>query len=314
MFNHTLYMMVGLSGSGKSTASKIIFQRKFNAGQHVTIASSDKIREELYGNESIQGDNNQIFNLLHESIRKSLLYQDVIYDATNLNQKKRVKFLNTLPKSVEKIAVIMATPYEECLRRNANRDRVVPASVIKRQYMNFQIPLESEGFDDVLVYYGENFDKINFAENYTKAIKKCVDFNQDNPHHELTLDEHMLQACYHYNGAVPEVASAISIHDIGKPFTRTFVNTKGETTETAHYYGHDCVGGYEAMFVLNAMTRTGLYVAQLVNYHMQPFFHKGEKALAKLEKKLGSKMFKDIMAIHEADKKAKKAHIDADNE
>lgn len=46
-----LFFLVGLSGSGKSTFSKSIIELV----KPIEVFSSDKIREELYGDESIQG-------------------------------------------------------------------------------------------------------------------------------------------------------------------------------------------------------------------------------------------------------------------
>ena len=51
-----LFMIIGLPASGKSTVA-MDFAKMNNANIH----SSDKIREEWYGDESIQGDNVKIF-------------------------------------------------------------------------------------------------------------------------------------------------------------------------------------------------------------------------------------------------------------
>ena len=52
----TLYMMVGVPGSGKSFIAK---------GLNCPIVSSDAIRKELYGSEDDQSHNGEVFNEVH---------------------------------------------------------------------------------------------------------------------------------------------------------------------------------------------------------------------------------------------------------
>ena len=85
------------------------------------------------------------------------------------------------------------------------------------------------------------------CKEYDKDYYKLNNFNQDNPNHSLTASEHMHKTWdYAFRQAegdiILEVAAAH--HDIGKYLTKTFVNRKGETTEVAHYYGHQNVGAY----------------------------------------------------------------------
>ena len=56
-------MLVGLPGSGKSTFAK-------NLGYN--IFSSDELRKELWGDESKQGNNTELFTELHRRIKKAL--------------------------------------------------------------------------------------------------------------------------------------------------------------------------------------------------------------------------------------------------
>ena len=69
-------------------------------------------------------------------------------DATNINYKRRRDWLNRFNKyNVEKIAILVATPYEECIERNSIRKRKVPEEVITRMYQNFYAPQYYEGFN-----------------------------------------------------------------------------------------------------------------------------------------------------------------------
>ena len=59
-------MFVGIPGSGKSYMAEQYAQR----GYHVH--SSDAIRKELFGDESIQGKATQVFDLLLKRVRQDL--------------------------------------------------------------------------------------------------------------------------------------------------------------------------------------------------------------------------------------------------
>lgn len=106
----------------------------------------------------------------------------MIFDATNINYKKRRDWLNRFNKyDVEKIGVLVATPYKECLERNKKRERKVPKEVIERMYFNFYIPQYYEGFDDI---------QIRYTTEYYFGFYELEDMKQDNPHHSLSVLEH----------------------------------------------------------------------------------------------------------------------------
>ena len=92
MIKPKLTMLVGLPASGKSTYAKEKAEK-----ERAVVCSSDVIRKELYGDENVQGDGNEVFNILHERV-KELLSQgwDVIYDATNVKSKRRRAFLREI--------------------------------------------------------------------------------------------------------------------------------------------------------------------------------------------------------------------------
>ena len=179
-----LIMVCGLSGSGKSAVAKEL-AAKYNA----TIFSSDALREELFGDVNEQKRNQELFVELHRRIKECLRNgKSAIYDACNLNYKKRMGFLAELGKiPCTKICVLVATPYEECLRRNAVRDRKAPEYVIERQYRQFDVPCQYyEGWGRVDVVYPSGMPR----RETIGWLDSVHDFNQDNPHHALTLGEH----------------------------------------------------------------------------------------------------------------------------
>ena len=123
-----LYVTVGLVASGKSTWAET-HKEELNA----IIHSSDEIRKEL-GDVNDQSKNELVFKILHQRIKDDLQAgKNVIYDATNLNRKRRIHFLQNELKGIpcEKICLLFATPYEICLSNNFARDRQVPEEVLK---------------------------------------------------------------------------------------------------------------------------------------------------------------------------------------
>lgn len=144
----TLYVMVGLMGSGKSTVAEKI-SKKYNA----TIHSSDDIRVEICGDVNNQARNKEVFALLHKRVKEDIKNnKNTIYDATNISKKCRksvIELFKNIP--CNKVCVFIATPYEECLRRNNARDRKVPEFVIEKAYQSLQVPSKEEGWDEIIV-------------------------------------------------------------------------------------------------------------------------------------------------------------------
>ena len=124
MSKPTLYIMCGLSGSGKSTIATQIT----NENPNTVIVSSDAIREELTGNENDQSKNEDVFKIFHKRIREYLIKGiNVIADATNLTMKsRRAILMNTLGLKVNKICCVIVKRFEQCKIDNSNRLRVVP--------------------------------------------------------------------------------------------------------------------------------------------------------------------------------------------
>lgn len=291
-------MMVGLPASGKSTKAKEL-AIKHNA----IIHSSDALREELHGDENAQSDNPMLFRELHRRIKDDLSKgNSVIYDATNTNHKRRASFLLELKHiSCEKICYVMAIPYKQCIERNRARERKVPEEVIKRMYMNFNVPYWYEGWDEIRAVLSDKQDTHLF-----RTFATTKDFNQDNPHHTLNLDEHCIKANYYVtqqDNCNDKLYFASLFHDIGKVFTKSFLNSKNEVTHIAHYYNHENCGAYDSLIVLGECGyKKALDVAIIIQWHMQPYSFHSEKTINKYKKLWGENLFNDIMLIHEADK------------
>ena len=285
-------MLVGISGSGKSTYAENLC--KNNAfGRDMVIVSSDGVRKELYGDESIQREHNKVFSICHGRILESLNEgKVVIFDATNLQYKNRKTILDKIPNGVKKHCIVFATPSEIAKENNLKRERNVPEEVIDRQLRTFEVPVKAESFDTIeIIRHFEPVDlhKIYFQTNF---------FNQENSHHSLTLGEHLIAAARYLAGKCDyRIVRAAALHDIGKLYTKTFYTMKGEKTEDAHYYGHPNIGAY----VFLCSEHSDIDTAALICYHMQPFFSASERSQEKWKKRLGPELWNDILLLHEAD-------------
>ena len=294
------WMMIGLPGSGKSYKAK-----ELSVAYNANIHSSDSIREELSGDINNQDINELVFKTLHKRVKEDLLNgKSCIYDATNISYKRRMAFLRELKNiDCEKSCVLMATPYEECLKNNANRERVVPQGVIERMYRTFDVPWYYEGWNNIFVFYSSATPG-SYPDSF---YIKYINFNQDNSHHKLTLGQHCVAVYAALNDMSDNLKTAGILHDCGKPFCKTFINTKGETTEQAHYYNHEHTGSYDSLFYAEQGKAQSLYVAILIRWHMQPYFWEkdnNEKQYNKYRKLWGERLYRDVMALHEADKNA----------
>ena len=298
--------MVGLPASGKSTHAQTLADR-YNA----IICSSDNIRVELFNDVNDQLHNTEVFKELYKRIKNYLRDgKDVIMDSTNISYKRRMAFLAELTNiPCEKICILMATPYEECLRRNAERERKVPEHVIKRMYMGFDVPYWFEGWNRIETHFGLYRATYGTPYDWIKAVNT---YNQHNSHHALSLGEHCWQTYKYLKETYDknnnrDVIMRVSgmLHDCGKRFCQTFVNTKNEITNEAHYYSHEHVGSYDSLFY--GMTCNPLDVAIRIRWHMQPYFWEkdnNEKHHNKYRKLWGEELYKDIMKLHAADRAA----------
>lgn len=303
----TFIMMVGLSGSGKSYMAQDICNRLGYA-----LVSSDSYREQEYGDEKIQGDNGKLFEKIHRDILEKLSKGiSVVFDATNITYKTRVPLLEKVSKisGVEKKAIVVATQYEVCQRNNKNRSRIIPEYVIERQWKQFQMPQYNEGFDHIELAFME-FHAPDY--NATEYMNSIMYFEQDNPHHDMTLGEHIISVMGNVArlGGSELLLQAALYHDNGKRFTKVFKNTRGEPSEIAHYFGHPECGAYEAMFYLMVNTNFNyeqiIWITGIIQYHMRLYACSTEKAKGKLLRQVGERMYSELVLLNEADKEGKK--------
>lgn len=287
----TLKVIVGVPGSGKTTYCNEYVES--HIGEPIVHLSSDKLRRELLGDTNDQSQNGKIFE---EMKTRALNYLNagctVLYDATNITRKDRQHILDKLPSYVIKEAVVCWAPIKTCLERDMNRDRTVGREVIDRMLKRFQAPYFDEGFDRIYVERPKGWFEKYEAKYIHQTLGK--DISQDNPHHTLSLQQHMSTA-YEYLKDMQIVDTNLRLaaawHDLGKLYTKTFTNTKGEKTDIAHYYGHQ---GYSA-WIVYGFKACNNNIIWLVSTHMDPYL--GTKYYQRLPQFLKNK----IDLLHQAD-------------
>lgn len=284
-----LIMLVGVPGTGKTT-----YATKYMKENPNTIhLSSDSIRKELWGDESIQGDNSQIFSLMHDRAVEALNNgQDVIHDATNMTRKDRSYMIELCPKFVQIEAHVIWAPIETCIERDAARERTVGKAVIDKMLKKFQAPYYDEEIDEIKIIRPDGFDEFAYAVNCLDAMR----IPHDNPHHTLDIYGHS-EAAWTYckeQGGDLDLQLAALCHDIGKPYVKAFIDAKGNPCETAHYYQHHCVGSWLSYGVKEITP----LVAWLISVHMDPFMN------TKYYRRLPAYLKEKVDLLHEADKAA----------
>ena len=147
-----LTLLIGIPGSGKTTyANK-------NKKENEVILSSDIIRQELFGNESSQENNQLVFDTLYARARQLLKEgKDVIIDATNINAYYRHQTLKNFEDlNIERVAIVFDTPIQTCIKRDQKRKRTVGKAVIDKMISRYQAPSKDEGFDNIVIIGRDN--------------------------------------------------------------------------------------------------------------------------------------------------------------
>lgn len=263
----TLYMMVGLPASGKSTYGKLLAEEV-----NGVVVSSDGIRAEWYGDEAILGDASKIFREVELRCKNALgAGRSVIMDATNMNAKKRINFLKQMP-ACNKVCVVMAVPFDVCVKRDEERSRSVGPAVLEKMRQNFQMPYFNEGWDHIEVFYPRDCDMVSSEYHYEMEVA----FDQKNSHHSLTVGDHEEKAryiamCKDFGNMV---SWAAGFHDCGKIWCQCFK----EGDEDAHYYNHESISAYQFITTDAAQcvyeignARMVITVAALITWHMVPY-------------------------------------------
>jgi len=274
----TLHILVGVSGSGKST-----FALKNKEDGDVYI-SSDLIRKELTGSEEDQSVNAKVFALLHKRAKEALKSGKTVWaDATHLSRRERRTLINAVGPSAHLIcADIIACSLDECIRNDSERERSVGKDVILKQAGRFDMPFHDEGIDLICIHH--TGQTIAYTEEVEQKILERMDgFDQSSIWHSEDLKEHSESALTFFEEDHRNEREAFPLwkkrgallHDFGK------LTTRSEKNGEHHFYNHDRVGAWEVMsrFTFPDQSREDtLQMLFLIGYHMYGiFYNRGER-------------------------------------
>jgi len=147
-----LVVLVGASGSGKSTWAR----QRYRSAE---VVSSDDLRGVVGSGRHDLDASAEAFALLDlivaGRVRRGLT---TVVDTLGLDDVRRTGWLDLARRQgLSAVVVAFDTPADVCRRRNAERDRPVPARVLTQQVRGLRPVLESlagEGWDRVVVVEG----------------------------------------------------------------------------------------------------------------------------------------------------------------
>ena len=261
---------IGPPASGKTT----YYNKQYKNKDYFYIGS-DKIREELYGDEAIQGNPKEVFDILYTRILDNK-EKDIYLDTTLMSKKSQNIFEDFCNKNKIKYKyIVFCEEIETILENNKKRGRQVPEEIILTMVKSFNLPK----LKDILEVIGN--------VSIGKIKMKTVDFNQNNPHHNETLDIHMFKTFQWYTTfeGLDLLSLSVSSHDIGKLYTKV-PNLKNP--QFSSYYGHEKVGAY---LILGNKNEVSLIYNYLFSLFI--FYHMNEKD-KKLEKRITEKLGVDF--------------------
>ena len=294
-----LVVLVGLPGSGKSEVAE-----EYIRTHDAVVISSSEMRELVFGDANNYGHKKQLFKAIHETIKNVLeCKQSVVYDATNLERKNRMELLNYIAGvPCTKKCIIVVKSYEECIE-NINRfGKETPPYVVDGQYKKFETPWYVEGFDEIEI--------INNGEDHVTPeamVASLMNYDQESKNHQKDLGMHLLetsQRVHNIMGYDLTLQYAALLHDIGKPYTKSYIKKNGEVSDHALYYSHHNCGAYDSLMVDVPETVKKLDMSNLICLHMEPYFWKNEADAEKFKEFWGEDIYDRIMVLHGADQLA----------
>lgn len=166
-------IMAGLPGTGKSTLREKLLE---DFSDYVFIYSTDDYIEDIASiqkttySDVFQANIKSATELMNQRLADELNQNtDILWDQTNLNEKKRSHIIRQFPKNYQVECHCILPPRDvdeesELWRRLESREgKSIPENVIRNMWNSFSIPNEQEGFD-VIYYYDMYGEKVNEQE------------------------------------------------------------------------------------------------------------------------------------------------------
>lgn len=141
--------MVGIPGSGKSTAREILNAKYFvSSDWHVERLANER---NLTYQEAFKDVIKEATSELNKDVDFMIsTNRSFIWDQTNITKKKRSQVLAKIPSHYNKVAVHVDVPLEVSIDRNDKRDRSIDVSIIHTMNNLFERPSLDEGFDAIM--------------------------------------------------------------------------------------------------------------------------------------------------------------------
>ena len=292
-----VYITIGIPASGKSTYSRNSV--KDINGKAIRF-SSDDIRK-AYN----EPDHAEVFRIMRKGLREAVesnYYDEIYYDATNVNRKRRrslYREIKSWDKEVEVFGVFFSVPLFESLKRNSKRnaDEKVPEHTILRMHRQLQVPRVGVDCDEIIVKGIPIFEEVdNSVESPTRVENIFNNMNHSNKSRhwvaELGLSDtehscppwHLEDVFTHINMCIknassPNLKQVALFHDLAKGITK-----EKDETGYATYRGHADVGAHYLLNYLGLTKYIGSSIpdheldkVEVVHQHMNAHNELGQK-------------------------------------
>ena len=149
--NNTIYITVGLPGSGKSTYAK-----NFIKGQDIEYLSSDELRAVYGKGEDDQSVTPLVFGHIKRKVDEFLRDgKNVMVDATSVNRRERSDYISAAKRyGANVVALVFKMDRAGLIARNQKRGqeggRVVPDWVIDKMLAKYEEPSTDEGINKII--------------------------------------------------------------------------------------------------------------------------------------------------------------------
>ena len=300
--------VIGLTNSGKD-----IFEKGLKKPDNVVLSFA-KIQQELFPGVSckpIQKEfiEKEVITRMRQAIEEN---KSIVWNGPNLTQKDR-KAINQLAEEshYKKDACFVVRPYELCTqstKKETEFEAKKEKDQIKHEREHFELPTPEEGFENYYIFHS----KEEPVTSLTELMAQADTFQQNNPHHDNTLGEHMRTTEEYIKTHTANMSSqlAMKYHDIGKLYTEA-----KDESGVSHYLNHANVSAYEMLVheqeILQEYPEINreqfIYAVQLANQHMSCFNREWDKGFSQEFKR-------DLELIHKADLSDSIPVIDKANE
>jgi len=148
----TMYMMIGVPASGKSTYIKNQLSDIVSVSTDEYIESFARTHGKTYNvvfKDNIKDAENFMLSRIESFTSQNISF---IWDQTNLTKKIRAKKLSMIPKCYKKIAIFFETPTKEEheKRLNSRPGKIIPSHILDSMINQLEFPSFDEGFEQII--------------------------------------------------------------------------------------------------------------------------------------------------------------------